>query len=117
VALVLLANNVRDIEYDGSVGMKTIPVLLGLRGGVTLYQSLLLVAYLFVPVFIVAGVLSPWSLLVFLTMPEALGLWRMFNGAIPDNADPRTASLALKYAIAYMVSFILQILIPIHAFL
>ncbi|MDV3277975.1 MAG: prenyltransferase [Nitrososphaerales archaeon] len=114
VALVLLANNVRDIEYDGSVETRTVPVMVGRNRGVIIYQSLLLIAYLFVPVFIVAGLLSPWSLLVLLTSPEALRLWKMFQGQIPDNADPRTASLAFKYALAYMASFILQILIPIH---
>ncbi len=114
VALVLLANNVRDIEYDGSVKTRTVPVLLGMRRGVIIYDSLLLLAYLFVPIFIVVGLLSPWSLIVLLTSPEALRLWRMFEGQVPDNADPRTASLAFKFALAYMASFILQILVPIH---
>jgi len=114
VALVLLANNVRDIEYDGSVQMKTIPVIIGKRAGVTIYESLLLIAYLLVPIFIVAGILSPWSLLVLLTSREAFGLWKTMRGPIPDNADPRTAGLALRYSIAYMASFILQILVPLH---
>lgn len=117
VALVLLANNIRDIEYDGSVRMRTIPVMVGKRGGVTVYNSILLVAYLLVPVFIVSGILSPWSLLVFLTSPGALSLGRTMKGQVPDAADPMTASLALRYSVAYMASFILQILLPLHMFL
>ncbi len=113
VALVLLANNIRDIEYDGSVGMKTVPVLLGKAKGSSLYKALLFMTYLLVPAFILAGLVSAWSLVVFVTVPEALGLSRMFVGEIPDNADPRTAGLALKFSVLFMASLLLQILIPI----
>ena len=114
VALVLLANNIRDIEYDGSVQTRTLPVLVGKRIGIAIYDSLLLIAYLPIPAFIVIGLLSPWSLLVLITVPEAVGLWKMLRGPIPDNADPRTAALALKYSILYMAAFVLQIVLPIH---
>jgi len=113
VALVLLANNIRDIEYDGSMGMKTIPVLIGRNRGIVLYRSLLLLIYLFVPIFIVGGLLPLWSLLVLLTLPSALGLWKMFGDQIPDNADPRTAGLALRFAILYMASLVIQLIIPL----
>jgi len=111
VALVLLANNIRDIEYDGSVGMKTLPVMLGKVRGSLLYGTLLLITYLFIPVAIVAGLLPIWSLIVMVTVPEAIGLSRMFTGEIPDNADPRTAGLALKFSLLYMASLFLQIVI------
>ena len=113
VALVLMANNIRDIEYDGSVGMKTVPVLLGRVNGSNLYKSLLLITYLFIPVAIATKFLPLWSLVVFVTAPEAIGLTRMFKGEIPDNADPRTAGLALKYSLLYMASLVLQFLIPL----
>ena len=113
VALVLLANNIRDIEYDGSVGMKTIAVMLG-RRAVTLYGVLLLITYLCVPAFIFAKVLPVWSLITLLTLPGAWGLWKMFAGRVPDNADPRTAGVAFQFAVLYMVSFVLQILVPLH---
>lgn len=111
VAEVLLANNIRDIEYDGSVGMKTIPVLVGRARGDALYKALLLLTYVFVPVSILAGLLPLWSLIVFVTVPEALRLSRMFTDVIPDDADPRTAALALKFSVLYMASFVLQIII------
>ncbi len=114
VALVLLANNIRDIEFDGSMGMKTIPVLMGRAGGDALYKTLLLLAYVFVPIAIVAGLLPIWSLVVFVTVPEARSLSKMFTGEIPDDADPRTAALALKYSILYMVALVLQIILPLN---
>jgi 1,4-dihydroxy-2-naphthoate octaprenyltransferase len=112
VALVLLANNIRDIEYDGSVGVKTVPVLLGRGGGSRLYRLLLLLTYLFVPASILAGLLPLWSLVVLVTVPEALSLSKMFSGDIPDNADPRTAGLALKFSVLYMAALIAQIFMP-----
>lgn len=114
VALVLLANNIRDIEYDGSVGVKTVPVRIGRSRGSILYKALLLATYLFIPASIAGGLLSQWSSVTLLTAPEALGLARMFAGQIPDNTDPRTAGLALKFSILYMVSFVLQIVAPLH---
>lgn len=112
VALVLLANNIRDVDYDGSMGMKTVPVLIGKANGVALYKALLLLAYLFFPVSIAAGFVTPWSLIVLLTVPGALGLAKMFAGETPDDADPRTAGLAFRFSLLYMASLILQILIP-----
>jgi hypothetical protein len=40
----------------------------------------------------------------------------MFAGKVPDNADPRTAAVAFQFAILYMVSFLLQIMLPLHLF-
>jgi 1,4-dihydroxy-2-naphthoate octaprenyltransferase len=111
VAEVILANNIRDIEYDGSVGMRTVPVIAGRSGGVTLYKLLLVAAYAFIPVAILLGVIPLWSLITLLTVPEAIGLSKMFRGEIPDNADPRTAGLAFKFALLYMASLVLQLLI------
>jgi len=113
VALVLLANNIRDIEYDGTVGAKTLAVTLGGAGSVRLYVALLGSAYLLVAVGMLLQQLPAWSLLVFLTTPGARRLARMFKGVIPDNADPRTAALAFQFALLYMASLLLFIIFPL----
>jgi len=113
VALVLLANNIRDIAYDGSMKMRTIAVVLGAKAAERLYATLLVGAYLFVLVGILSRLLPVWSLVVFLTTPGALGLVRMFGAQAPDNADPRTAALALQFALLYMGSLIIQIFAPL----
>ena len=56
---------------------------------------------------------SAWSLLVFLTLPAALPLWRMVRGPIPDDADPRTAAVALQFSLLYMASLVLAIFVPV----
>jgi 1,4-dihydroxy-2-naphthoate octaprenyltransferase len=112
VALVLLANNIRDIDYDGSVQNRTVAVRLGMRGAERLYAALLAVTYLYVLAGVLVRFLPVWSVLVFLTVPSAMRLRRMFQGPVPDNADPMTAGLALRFALLYMASFILLIVLP-----
>jgi 1,4-dihydroxy-2-naphthoate octaprenyltransferase len=114
VALVLLANNIRDIGYDGSVGNRTLAVVLGAKGAETVYAVLLWGAYGLVALGILVGLLPLWSLAVFLTAPAARGLANMFKGAVPDNADPRTAALAFRFALLYMGSLLLAILAPLY---
>ncbi len=112
VGLVLLANNIRDIEYDGSVGMRTLAVALGTGRASRLYEGLLVVVYAFILGGVLVGALPVRCLLVFLTAPEAVSLRKMFRGAVPDNADPRTAALALKFSLLYMAGLVLAILVP-----
>ncbi|MDE1852928.1 MAG: prenyltransferase [Thaumarchaeota archaeon] len=113
VALVLLANNIRDIGYDGSVNTRTLAVVLGAVNSEKLYAALLVAAYIFVAAGIVGQLLPVWSLVVFLTAPEARRLAGMFRGSIPDDADPKTAKLALQFALLYMGSLLLSVFVPL----
>jgi len=113
VALVLLANNIRDIDYDGSVGNRTLAVVLGAARAERVYAGLLWGAYALVVIGIVGQLLPVWSLIVFLTAPSARGLVKMFAGVVPDNADPRTAALAFQFALLYMGSLVVSILVPL----
>ncbi|MDG6956394.1 MAG: prenyltransferase [Nitrososphaerota archaeon] len=113
VALVLLANNIRDIGYDGSVDTRTVAVRLGEKAASRVYGWLLALAYAFVLGEVLSRFVSAWSLLVLLTLPGAIQLWRMFRGPIPDNADPKTAALALQFALLYMASLVLSIYLPV----
>lgn len=114
VALVLLANNIRDTEYDGSVTADTLSVRFGRDSAVKLYGCLLFLTYSFIPALIGAGVLPVWCLITLITVPDAMGLWKMFRRPTPDDADPRTAGVALRFSILYMGAFILQIYLHTH---
>ena len=113
VALVLLANNVRDIAYDGSVDNRTLAVALGAPRAVKLYVALLWASYALVLLGMLARLLPVWSLAVFLTVPEARKLGTMFGPSIPDDADPRTAALAFKFALLYMASLLVAVFFPV----
>ncbi len=112
VALVLLANNIRDISYDGSVGNRTLAVALGVRRAAEVYTALLAVAYILVAAGVLFRLVPVWSLVVFLTVPGARKLVSMFSGEIPDNADPRTAALAFQFALLFMGSLVVAVFVP-----
>lgn len=113
VALVLLANNLRDIEYDGSVGIKTLGTLLGQRKTLHLYQGLIVLAYLAVLVLIALKIVSPWGLLVFFSAPVALRLIRTLQHEIPNDADARTAQLDTLFGIWLIVGLVLEKILPL----
>ncbi len=113
VALVLFANNIRDIEYDSRQGIKTIGIILGGKQSFWLYAGLILAAYLYILVIVLAGILSPWGLLVFLSLPKAIGLLKMFMKKIPDAADAITAQLDTIFGLLLIAALILNRTVPL----
>lgn len=113
VALVLLANNLRDIDYDGSVGIKTLGTLLGQRKTLHLYQGLILLAYGAVIALIALKILSPWGLVVFFSAPVAFRLIRTMQHQIPNDADARTAQLDTLFGIWLILGLMLHKFFPL----
>ncbi len=113
VALVLFANNIRDIEYDSRQGIKTIGIMLGGRQSFWLYAGLILAAYLYILIIVLVGILSPWGLLVFLSLPKAIHLLRMFMQKIPDAADAITAQLDTIFGLLLIAALILNRTVPL----
>lgn len=114
VALVLLANNLRDIDYDGSVGIKTLGTLLGQRKTMHLYRGFIILAYLAVVALIAFNTLSPWGLLVFFSAPLAFSLIRTLQHQIPHDADARTAQLDTAFGLFLILALILEKLLPLR---
>lgn len=110
VALVLLANNIRDIRYDQERGIKTIAIVLGKRRGLWLYIALVAMAYLAVLGMALFGPLGLWSLVVLISLPLAYRLFRIMKRAIPDDADARTAQLNTVFGFLLLVSLILGVM-------
>jgi 1,4-dihydroxy-2-naphthoate octaprenyltransferase len=113
VALVLLANNMRDIQYDSRQGIKTISILVGRAWSVRLYGALIAAAYLFLAGMVSGGLLSPWGLLVFLSAPRAVSLLRSFKRSIPEDADAVTAQVDTLFGLLLIVSLILNKVVPL----
>jgi len=102
VALVLFANNMRDVEYDARRGVKTLSILLGQRRSLHIYLGLIATAYLSLIAMVASGVLTPWALLVLLSVPKAVSLFRTFAREIPDAADAITAQLDTIFGVCLM---------------
>jgi len=99
VMTVLFANNMRDVDYDRTVNITTLPMLLGKERSLSFYKYSILSAYLILFALVVAALLPPTTLLVILTIPSAIRLVRIFKRGIPDAADPLTAQLAFRFGL------------------
>jgi 1,4-dihydroxy-2-naphthoate octaprenyltransferase len=113
VALVLLANNLRDIDYDRSAGIATLGTLLGQQKTRVLYQGLILLAYLATALLIALKILSPWGVLVFFSAPVAFRLIRTLQREIPNDADARTAQLDTLFGVWLIIGLILEKIFPL----
>jgi 1,4-dihydroxy-2-naphthoate octaprenyltransferase len=108
VALVLLANNIRDIAHDRSKGILTLAIVIGQRNGLLLYGILVALAYLGVIMMSLFGPLYLWSLIVLFSIPLALRLLRQMIKKIPADADARTAKLDTVFGVLLVISLVLE---------
>ena len=108
VALVLLANNIRDISHDRDKGILTLAIVLGQRKGLFLYVTLVILAYFGIALMSIVGPLYVWSLIVLISMPLALRLLRQMTKRIPADADARTAQLDTAFGVLLVISLVLE---------
>jgi 1,4-dihydroxy-2-naphthoate octaprenyltransferase len=108
VALVLLANNIRDIIHDRDKGILTLAIVLGRRKGLLLYATLVILAYLGIVLMSFIGPLYLWSLIVLLSVPLAFRLLHQMMKQVPADADARTAQLDTAFGILLVISLILE---------
>jgi 1,4-dihydroxy-2-naphthoate octaprenyltransferase len=69
---LLLLNEFPDVEADKTVGRKTLPITLGMRGAAIVYSSLTILVYLWIAGWVIAGVMPVYTLLALLTVPFAV---------------------------------------------
>ena len=75
-AAILVVNNVRDVDSDRRAGKRTLAVKLGRERARLLYAAMVYGAYVVAPLPWLAGSLSPWLFLPWLTLPLAVKLVR-----------------------------------------
>jgi 1,4-dihydroxy-2-naphthoate polyprenyltransferase len=71
VAAILSGNNYRDIESDLAANVRTVANVLGPTGARIEYCGLIWAAYGAVPICVVLGQMTPWSLMALATAPLA----------------------------------------------
>jgi len=76
---ILHSNNIRDINFDGQFGVKTLPILIGERLSFYFYYFLILGAYTSIIIFVITGLLPWFALLNLITFPAALKLLKMLK--------------------------------------
>ncbi len=108
VSLVLLANNLRDADYDRRQGISTIPVRLGEKAAKAVFGGLIVASFSAVAIMAVVGPLPRWSLLVLLSIPLARPVFKIVSEGCPDDADAQTAKLDTVFGILLLVSLVLD---------
>jgi 1,4-dihydroxy-2-naphthoate polyprenyltransferase len=74
VAAILHSNDIRDIIQDSNSGINTFTVIIGRRKSVFIFYILIAASYLFILTMVMLKIYSPWLLLIFITMPQAIKL-------------------------------------------
>jgi 1,4-dihydroxy-2-naphthoate octaprenyltransferase len=103
-AAILVVNNVRDMDSDRRSGKRTLAVRFGRERGRTIYALMIYGAYLVAPLpWLIAGSLSPWLLLPWLTLPLAVKLAR----TVRQHADGPTLNEMLAQTGMLQLAFCL----------
>lgn len=107
---ILVVNNTRDIPTDQKTNKRTLAVVLGREAMLTEYLACLLGAYL-VPLGLWTFGLASWgALLTWLSLPQAVTLYREFSrteGRALNQTLAGTARLSLAYAILFSLGLLL----------
>jgi 1,4-dihydroxy-2-naphthoate octaprenyltransferase len=109
VSLVLLANNLKDIQYDDESEVTTLGTLLGRKSTIMLFTSLVAIIYSITVLEMLGGVIPPWGFLTVFSLPIILKLIiRLRNEEpIPPDADPQTAQTGMIYGVVLIAAFLL----------
>ncbi|MEK5186019.1 1,4-dihydroxy-2-naphthoate polyprenyltransferase [Solibacillus sp. FSL R5-0691] len=93
VGAIMLSNNIRDIVGDTEGGRKTMAILVGRHNAVTVLAGFFIVSYIWIIVLIVLGHLTPWALLVLLSVKKPIEAIKLFRA----KEKPLEVMPAMKY--------------------
>lgn len=114
VDAILHSNNLRDIVNDRVVKIKTIPILIGENWAKIMYQALVFGAYLLTLLLVVAGGLTAFTLLVFVSLPLAVKVANMVRHkeSVPVEkfalVDAATAQVHLAFGLLMVIGLALR---------
>ncbi|GAB6138873.1 1,4-dihydroxy-2-naphthoate octaprenyltransferase [Halanaerobaculum tunisiense] len=103
VSAILQGNDLRDIEHDSRVNIKTLAILLGRKGAVRLYLGLVAMAYLVLVSLVFQELVTNWALVTLLTLPAAVNNIVLVSNSIVDpppgleKIDFKTAQLHVSF--------------------
>lgn len=92
VAAIMMANNIRDLEGDKKSGRKTLAILTGRSSAITILMSFFTVSYFWIVALILLGQLTPWALLVLLSVRKPMKAVSIFR----ENLQPLQVMPAMK---------------------
>ena len=111
ITAILVVNNTRDIDTDSEVGKRTLAVMLGVKGSRIEYVLLLAIAYLIPLTLVISGTLSPYLLLILLSLPAAYSPVKLVlteGGSILNQALAGTAKLTFWFCLLLSIGLLIN---------
>ncbi len=100
---ILVINNIRDIDSDRQAGRKNLPIVFGRKAAEWEYGLMLALAYATPLALWVTGMAGPWTMLSWVSLPQAVKLWGVLrNGESGAALNPllgKTAQVLLRYCV------------------
>jgi 1,4-dihydroxy-2-naphthoate polyprenyltransferase len=114
IGVINLSNNIRDVKGDKEFGRKTLPVLLGRDNALKIMAASFFISYIWIIGLIIFNHLTPWLLIVLLSIPKAYKAVKGFIGKTePIEMMPAMKATAqtntffgFLLSIGFIISFI-----------
>ncbi len=113
---ILHANNARDIETDRRAGIKTFALLTGRPFAINVYLFEMILPYLWLLTTAILGCVSPWALVIFITLPIAISNSKQMLSCKTKGIeaiatlDEATAKLQLAFSMTLTLGLIVEAL-------
>ncbi|MBM7610506.1 1,4-dihydroxy-2-naphthoate octaprenyltransferase [Lysinibacillus composti] len=91
VGAINMSNNIRDIDEDIKGGRKTLAILLGREKAVMVLANAFVISYLWIVILVMIGDISPWTLLVLLSLKKPISAIQGFNKGVKEPQYMRVA--------------------------
>lgn len=92
VAAIMLSNNIRDLVEDTAGGRKTMAILVGRKNAIAILASYFVLSYLWIVALVLLQVITPWSLLVLLSLKKPIHAIKLFK----QTENPVQVAPAMK---------------------
>lgn len=109
---ILHSNNSRDVMTDRRAGITTMAMSMGPEKSVWLFGFEMLFPYLWIAVLSMAGLLPVYTVVIFLTLPVAIGNVRTMARSLKAGVemiadlDVKTANLQLMFSVLLTAAFV-----------
>lgn len=114
ITAILNGNELRDYYSDKESNLQTLSVKLGYNFSFRLYQTLHILPFIIIPVLIICKILTPWTLSVFIMIPELVKVIKnMYRSKTDKQANLNLVIYACKFHWHFMVLMIAGILVNI----
>lgn len=115
VGAILLSNSIRDLDEDTENGRKTLAIILGRNKAIIFLAAMFIFAYSWLTIIVLMGILSPWLLLTFLSIPMPVKAIKVFK--VKTSPAEMMPAMALTAKTNTLFGFLLSIGLFISNFL